>query len=149
MARKEIYMLSALLPVDGSDNAMRAVRHVVDKQHWYQGPIELHLLNVQMPIASGLVKSFISKNQINDYYRDEGLAALEAARAALDAGRIAYQYHVGVGEPAATILEYARTKQCELIVMGTHGRGVLGSVALGSVATRVLHQASIPVLLVK
>jgi nucleotide-binding universal stress UspA family protein len=57
--------------------------------------------------------------------------------------------HVGVGEFAATILDYARDKKCDLVVMGTHGHGSLGDALLGSVASRVLHEASIPVLLVK
>jgi nucleotide-binding universal stress UspA family protein len=137
------------LPVDGSENALRAVRHIIEKEDWYDGPIELHLLNVQMPIASGLVRTFISKSQLDDYYRDEGLAALADARAELDAGQVSHHDHVGVGELAATILDYARDKKCDLIVMGTRGHGTFGEVLLGSVASRVLHEASIPVLLVK
>ena len=138
-----------LLPVDGSDNALRAVRHITEKKDWYKGLLELHLLNVQLPIASGLVKTFISKSQLDDYYRDEGISALESARAELDAGNVPHHDHVGVGEFAATILDYARNKKCDLVVMGTHGHGSLGDALLGSVASRVLHEASIPVLLVK
>ncbi len=137
------------MPVDGSDNALWAVRHIVERKDWYQGPLELHLLNVQLPIASGLVKTFISKSQLDDYYRDEGLSALALARAELDAEKAPHHDHVGVGEFAATILGYARDKKCDLVVMGTHGHGSLGDALLGSVASRVLHEASIPVLLVK
>ncbi len=142
-------MLRILLPVDGSDNALRAVRHVIEQKDWYQGPVEVHLLNVQLPIASGLVKSFISKSQLDDYYRDEGLSALERARAEFDATKVPHHDHVGVGAFAATILDYARDKKCDLVVMGTHGHSAFGDALLGSVASRVLHQASIPVLFVK
>jgi nucleotide-binding universal stress UspA family protein len=142
-------VLSILLPVDGSDNALRAVRHIIERKDWYQGPLELHLLNVQLPIASGLVKTFISKSQLDDYYRDEGLAALERARAELDAAKVPHHDHVGVGELAVTILDYVRDKKCDLVVMGTHGHGTLGDALLGSVASRVLHQATNPVLFVK
>ncbi len=38
---------------------------------------------------------------------------------------------------------------CDLIVMGTHGRGPVAGLVMGSVATRVLHLAACPVLLVK
>jgi nucleotide-binding universal stress UspA family protein len=38
---------------------------------------------------------------------------------------------------------------CDLIIMGAHGRGVLANMVMGSVATRVLHLANCPVLLVK
>lgn len=142
-------MSRILLPVDGSNNALRAVRHIVSKIDWYRRPLELHLLNVQLPIASGLVKTFISKSQLDDYYHDEGVSALESARAELDAGNVPHHDHVGVGESAATILDYARDKKCDLVVMGTHGHSAFGDALLGSVASRVLQEASIPVLLVK
>jgi nucleotide-binding universal stress UspA family protein len=138
-----------LLPVDGSENAMRAVRHIIENKDWYKGIVELHLLNVQLPIASGLVKTFISKSQLDDYYRDEGISALESARVELDAGKVPHHDHVGVGESAATILDYACDKNCDLVVMGTHGHGSLGDALLGSVASHVLHESRIPVVLVK
>jgi len=138
-----------LLPVDGSDNALRAVRHVIDQRSCYRVPIELHLLNVQTPIASGLVKSYISKRQLDDYYREEGLSSLEHAQAELDAAKVPHHDHVGVGEIAATILDYVRDKNCDLVIIGTHGRGGFQAALLGSVATRVLQQANCPVLLVK
>jgi hypothetical protein len=53
--------------VDGSENALRAVKYFVARRDWYQQPLELHLLNVQLPIASGLVKSYISKSQLDSY----------------------------------------------------------------------------------
>lgn len=141
-------MTSILLPVDGSDNAVRAVKDFVAKYDWYQKPLDLHLLNVQLPIASGLVKSFISKNQLDSYYRDEGLAALAQARAELDEAGVSYKHHIGVGVLAKTILDYAQDKGSDLIIMGSRGRGAVRGALLGSVASRVLHESVIPVLLV-
>ncbi|KPK31301.1 MAG: universal stress protein [Betaproteobacteria bacterium SG8_40] len=141
-------MPSVLLLVDGSDNALRAVRDFVEKRDWYRQPVDLHLLNVQLPIASGLVKSFISKNQLDDYYREEGLAALQQARALLDEAGVPYRHHIGVGDLAATILDYTVDKKSDLIVMGTHGRGAVKGALLGSVAARMLHEGNVPVLLV-
>ena len=141
-------MTDILLPVDGSQNALRAVQKLVTKRDWFRSPFELHLLNAQLPIASGLIKSFISQTQLEHYYRDQGLAALHAARSVLDKGGVPYQYHIGVGKPAETILEYARDKHSDVIIMGTHGHGALQNVLLGSVAMHVVHGASIPVLLI-
>lgn len=141
-------MVSILLPVDGSENSQRAVRDLVAKHDWYQHPLQLHLLNVQLPIASGLVKSFISQNQLESYYRDEGLAALAHARSILDEADMPYRYHIGVGELARTILDYAKDKASDVIIMGAHGRGAVKGALLGSVASRVLHQARIPVMLI-
>ena len=138
-----------LLPVDGSENSLRAVQHVIAMKEQYSDPIEVHLLNVQLPVASGAVKMFISQQQLNDFYRDEGVAALKDARALLDQAGVSYQHHIGVGDLAGTITSYAKDKQCRQIVIGTRGRGSFAGALLGSVATKVVHLADIPVLLIK
>jgi nucleotide-binding universal stress UspA family protein len=53
------------------------------------------------------------------------------------------------GSPAAEILKLANKEKAQMIVMGTHGHGLIGRAVLGSVAQRVLAEAHIPVLLVK
>ena len=141
--------MKMLLPVDGSENSLRAVQHVIAMKEQYSDPIEVHLLNVQLPVASGAVKMFISQQQLNDFYRDEGMAALKEARALLDQAGVSYQHHIGVGDLAGTITSYAKDKQCRQIVIGTRGRGSFAGALLGSVATKVVHLADIPVLLIK
>jgi nucleotide-binding universal stress UspA family protein len=136
-----------LVPIDGSENSLRALRHVVSRSS--SEAIELHLLNVQPPVASGGVTRFISQAQLNDYHRDEGLAALKEARAIVDRAGMSCQHHIGVGEIAPTIVSYAKEKDCQQITMGTHGRGGLVHALLGSVATQVIHLTDVPVLLIK
>jgi len=142
-------MMKILLPVDGSENSLRAVRHVIAMKEQYRDPIEVHLLNVQLPVVSGAVKMFISQQQLNDFYRDEGVAALKDARALLDQSGVSYQHHIGVGDLAGTIVSYAKEKQCRQIVIGTRGRGSFAGALLGSVTTKVSHLADMPVLLIK
>jgi nucleotide-binding universal stress UspA family protein len=50
------------------------------------------------------------------------------------------------GDPAMAILQVAQERQCDLIVLGTHGRGGLGRLLMGSVAEQVVRKASCPVL---
>ena len=54
-----------------------------------------------------------------------------------------------LGHPVMEILRYAKENAIDLIVMGTHGRGPLGHVVLGSVAERVVRKAPCPVLTVR
>jgi nucleotide-binding universal stress UspA family protein len=54
-----------------------------------------------------------------------------------------------LGHPVMEILRYATENKVDLIVMGTHGRGPLGHVVLGSVAERVVRKAPCPVLTVR
>lgn len=142
-------MLKLLVPVDGSESANRCIDVLLRKVGWYRDGVEVHLLNVQPPIVSGNVTMFIKREQLDEYYRDEGLKALAEARRKLDAAGVPYVHHIGVGEPAETIARYAHEKQCDQIFMGTRGMGRIAGVLLGSVATKVIHLADVPVLLVK
>ena len=54
-----------------------------------------------------------------------------------------------LGHPVMEVLRYAKDNAIDLIVMGTHGRGPLGHVVLGSVAERVVRKAPCPVLTVR
>lgn len=54
-----------------------------------------------------------------------------------------------VGSPIVEILRYANEQKIDLIVIGTHGRGPLGHILLGSVAERVVRKAPCPVLTVR
>jgi nucleotide-binding universal stress UspA family protein len=58
------------------------------------------------------------------------------------------EHFLAEGEPAAEILRLAREKDCDLIIMGTHGRTGLRRLLLGSVAEEVMRLAPCPVLTV-
>ena len=141
--------MKVLIPVDGSASANRAVEHVVASVAWLKEAPQIHLLNVQWKLASGNVKLFINQDTINDYYREQGMAALVEARARLDAAGLAYSYHIAIGTPAEAIVQAAQEQQVDQIVMSAHGQGSLTTLLLGSVASKVAHLAPIPVLLVK
>ena len=53
------------------------------------------------------------------------------------------------GNPVEQILKQAEEKNCDLIVMGTHGQGTLADVMMGSTARRVLRRSVKPVLVVR
>jgi nucleotide-binding universal stress UspA family protein len=142
-------MLKMLVAVDGSDNANRVVEFLASKRQWYRDALEVHLLSVQVPLAGVNVKLFVSSESLNDYYREQGEAALARAKEILAGAGVAFVPHIGVGDPAEVIVQYADAKGCEQIVMGSRGLGAVGGLVLGSVATKVLHLAKIPILLVK
>ena len=141
--------MKILIPVDGSANAQRAVDYVIKNITTFKEAPQLALLNVQWNVATGNVKLFINQETINGYYREQGMAALQSARAALDAASLPYQYHISIGTPAEAIMQYANEQLVDQIVMGRQGQGGLQSLLLGSVVNKVLHLTSCPVLLVK
>ncbi|MGX2029903.1 MULTISPECIES: universal stress protein [Methylocaldum] len=141
-------MLRVLVPVDGSENSIRAVDHVLKKAAWYKEPLEIHLLNVQHPLH-GEVRMFLDAEQIRAFHHDEGTKALESARKILDGAGLPYIVHIGVGNPAEVIVQYAKEKACDQIVMSARGLGSVAALLMGSVATKVIHLSEVPVLLVK
>jgi nucleotide-binding universal stress UspA family protein len=62
---------------------------------------------------------------------------------------ITIEYMLVEGAPAEEIVKAATARQCDLIVMGSHGRNALASLVMGSVALEVSRKAPCPVLTVK
>lgn len=141
-------MAKLLVAVDGSEHSRRAVEHLL-RLKAAPGENEVHLLNVQIPIESGHARMFVTHDELEDYYRDEGLAALKDAREMLDAAGVPFEFHIAVGHVAQTIAAYAREKGFDQILVGSHGRSALTHLLLGSVATDVLRLSEVPVTLVK
>lgn len=140
-------MFKVLVPIDGSENALRALERaaalVGDR-----APFELHLLNVQASL-SGDVTTFVGSATVKDYHREEGEKALASARALLDRQGVPYKLHVTVGPAGESIAGFAKKLGCDAIIMGTRGMGKISSALLGSVSTDVIRHADVPVTLVK
>jgi len=142
-------MKKILLPVDGSINAQRAVEHTIKFISVLKETPQLLLLNVQWKVAAGNVKLLIKQQTIEDYYREQGMVTLQAARATLDASGLPYKYHISIGTPAEAIAQYAHEEGVDQIVMGRHGQGAVKTLLLGSVVNKVLLLTNCPVLLIK
>ena len=143
-------MRNVLIPVDGSPCALRSVSLVISKLAHYHSPqnTAVHLVNVQPPLPND-VSRFVNHEQIAEFHRDESEKAMHEAKALLDAAGIKYCCHARVGHVADEITQLAEHLGCDQIVMGTHGRGALGDMLMGSITLKVLHLANTPVLLVK
>lgn len=139
-----------VLAVDGSAPAQRALRHVLDLRSELQSPaaMELHVLNVQPPV-SGDVSTFIHKDTLQDYHREQADSALRPVREALAAAAVPFVEHIRVGPPGPTIAAVARETGSGMVVMGTRGQSPATTVLLGSVAQAAIEAAGVPVVLVK
>ena len=143
-------MKKVLLPVDGSDCALRAVSLVVSKRACYADPdeLEIHLVNVQAPFSHD-VSRFFSREQIADFHHEESEKLMAEARRILDAAGAKYTVHKEIGKVPERIAELAESLRCDQIVMGTHGRGALVDLLMGSITLKVISLTNIPILLVK
>jgi nucleotide-binding universal stress UspA family protein len=146
---EETNMLKWLIAVDGSDHARRAVEAAARMASQLQA-VEVLLLNVgDAMVYYGELPPFdyesIERAQRAHQERllDEALAHARAC----GLQKVSTQSAVGIA--ANEIVRVAEERGVDQIVMGTHGKGALGSLFLGSVAQRVVHRAKMPVLLVK
>jgi len=146
-------MLRFLVPTDGSEHALLAVEEVVRLAPQLAQPVEVLLLNVQPPVPAQFLLlgegTPSDKRALEAPLRDAGEAALQAARERLERAKITHACHVEIGHAAETIAEFAKAHHCELIAMSTRGLNAGSGLLLGSVATKVVHLAQIPVLLVR
>lgn len=141
-------MMRFLVPVDGSIHSERAVQHLIRLAECREAA-EIHLINVREPVDSWEVRRFLTEEEIQRMQQSEGEEDLRGARALLDAAGLPYEARVLAGPVPQTIADYAVTRHCDQIIMGTHGRGGLATLFLGSVAAKVIHLAPVPVTLVR
>lgn len=140
-------MYRILVPIDGSDCALRALAHAVRLARMI-GDAEIHLLNVQPNIPEA-VGDFVGSEAIAKYRAEESEAALLKARERLSGTGIPHRAETRIGAAGETISNYAQETSCDEIVMGTRGLGRLSGLILGSVANQVLHLAEVPLTLIK
>ena len=140
--------MKILLPVDGSELALEAVRLAVRLGREGLG-VTAVLANVQEP--ANLYELLVAHDPelIDRVSAQAGMHALQSARALLDAAGVDYECEVAKGDPAHTIIDIAERFGCELIAMGARGNSALRSAMLGSVSNEVLHASAVPVLIVK
>ena len=131
---------TVLLPVDFADLATTAFDIACALARDYRA--ELVLTHVVEP-------AFISASDgpIPSGLEEPALERLRAIRPADSA--IAVRHVLATGVPVQEILRVAADTKCDLIVMGTHGRGGLSRMIMGSVAEGVLRKSTCPVVTVR
>lgn len=137
-----------LLAADGSKYTKKALAFLATHDRLAGADDELVVLNVQPPVPPR-VKTMLGAGIVNDYHRDEAQGVLEPIERFLKRHAIPFRTTWVVGSPAQEVLRAAQKEKAHMIVMGTHGKGLLSRVLMGSVAQRVVADADIPVLLVK
>ena len=140
--------MKVLLPVDGSELSMEAVRFALRMR---QDGLNLSavLANVQEPASLYEMLVAHDPDVIDQVSAEAGLYALQPAQALLDEAGVDYECEVAKGDPAHTLIDISERFGCDLVVMGARGASALRSAMLGSVSNEVLHASSVPVVIVK
>ena len=141
-----ITLNTILVPTDFSEHSDKALRYGVELASKFGAT--LHLFHTYEPIpvmygetgyvpleSSAEIEAAAVKQL--DELKPEGAEDLKIVR------------KVSQGHPFVEIVQYAKEHDADVIVMGTHGRGAIAHMLLGSVAERVVRKAPCPVLVVR
>ena len=140
--------MKIILAADGSTYTKKALAFLMTHTEICGGDGQIVVVNVQ-PAMPPRVKSMVGATAVNEYHAEEAEKVLKPIEKFLQRHDVAYTTRWTVGRPGEEILKAARKEKANMIVMGTHGHGILGRALLGSVAQNVVTDCEIPVLLVK
>ncbi|QLK26523.1 universal stress protein [Natrinema zhouii] len=133
-----------LVPVDGSDSATVALDHALEIASDHDAPVTL----LYVADTNELSQTRIGTDVV-DVLEHEGDEIVSDARERAADSDAPVTTDIVQGVPHEAIVDYAETKDVDLIAMGTHGRDGLERYVVGSVAEQVVNTAPMPVLTVR
>lgn len=140
--------MNILLAVDGSRYTKKALAFLLANENLRDPVADLLIFHAQAPLPTHVTKHLGQKSTA-DYYRENAERIFQPIERFLQRHDVTFRTDWKIGSPPEEILKAARKSKSHLIVMGTHGHGVLGRVLMGSIAQRVVADSPVPVLLVK
>lgn len=141
--------MTLLHPTDFSECAAHALEHAVRLARRLGASLVLLHVPVETPLYGEGLTGATGVREVYESQRRWAEAALDERAVALRADGLEVRTRVVPGAPWEQIVKVASEERVELIVIGTHGRGTLGRLLLGSVADRVVRLAPCPVVTVR
>lgn len=140
--------MKILVPVDGSELSLDAVRHALRLRH--DGlQASFVLATVQEPVFVHEIFLASDAEILERAGGAGGSRALEGAQALFKEAGVPFELDIQSGVPAPTLIEIAERHGCEAIILSARGMGALRGALLGSVSQAVLHASKVPVTIVK
>ena len=136
-----------LVPTDFSDQGKTALMYAVAFADRFGAAIDL--LHVLEPVPPGALLSYVSLNDLKKGMQEEAEKHLETLHTECNNYAFPVRKIVVEGHPFVEIIKHAKESNADMIVMGTHGRGAIAHMLLGSVAEKVVRKSPCPVLTVR
>jgi nucleotide-binding universal stress UspA family protein len=150
-----------LYTTDLSKNSAYAFRYAINSAEKHGANIHiLHVIEAPSPATEGILQWVIAPDKLEkmrgetkeDLLKRIENRLMEFARRELkdDPSTLAQVASIKVvfGDPAVEILREAEDPKYDILIMGTHGKGIIGQTFLGSVSEKVLHRISKPVYII-
>ena len=140
--------MKILVPVDGSPFTKRMLAYLAAHDEWLGDAHRYTVLHVA-PAVPPRAAAVIDRAVLQAHYAEESEKVFKPIRSFFGKQRIAADFVAKVGPAADTVATIATKGKFDLLIMGSHGHGLLGNLVLGSVTTRVMAQCETPVLIVR
>lgn len=141
--------MKILIAVDGSASTKHALAYLTTHAEWL-GPQHAYTVLTVVPAVTPRAAAALAPAELQAHYDEEAQSVLGPVRAFLDRQWPSpVRYCSRVGHAAQEILAQIQEDSPDLLLMGSSGHGNWGNLLMGSVATRVLAQSRVPVLLLR
>ena len=140
--------MKILVPVDGSPFTKRMLAYLAAHDEWLGDAHQYTLLHVT-PAVPPRAAAVLDKDVLQGHYADESEKVFKPLRTFFSKQKIGAEFVAKVGSAADTIAALATKGKFDLLMMGSHGHGLLANLVLGSVTTKVMARCETPVLIVR
>ena len=140
--------MNIVLAADGSPYTKRMLAYVAAHDEWL-GAHHRYVVVTAVPGIPPRAASMLDREPVKGFYRDEAEKVFKPIRAFFNKQKIRAEFVAKVGPAADTIAALAAKGKFDLLMMGSHGHGLLGNLVLGSVTTKVMAKCEVPVLIVR
>jgi nucleotide-binding universal stress UspA family protein len=140
--------MKLLLAVDGSEYTKKMLAYLITHDELFNASNQYTIFTAQ-PALPARARAALGKDIVDKYHLEEAEKVLAPVSKFLLRHGIDAKSLWKVGPAGLTISKVAQSGKFDLVVMGSHGHGALVNLVLGSAATQVLANCSVPVLLVR
>lgn len=140
--------MKILVPVDGSPFTKRMLAYLTAHDEWLGDAHRYTLVHVA-PAVPARAAAVLDKAVLQGHYAEESEKVFKPIRAFFAKQKISADFVAKVGPAADTIAALATKGNFDLLMMGSHGHGLIGNLVLGSVTTKVMAHCGTPVLIVR
>jgi nucleotide-binding universal stress UspA family protein len=131
-----------LVTVDGTPTDRAIIDHVKQLAKLSQGRVVL------LHVADGWAARTYGRDAVSREIAED-TDYLKKVRSEFEASGISADAELAYGDPAKEIIRWVKQKGCDLVAMSTHGHRFFADLFLGTTASRVQHNVSVPVLLLR
>ncbi|MEK8027461.1 MAG: hypothetical protein RLY78_3669 [Pseudomonadota bacterium] len=140
--------MKILVPVDGSPFTKRMLAYLAAHDEWLGPTQQYTLLHVATPVPPRAA-AVLDKATLQGYYAEESDKVFKPIRTFFKKQKIEAEFVAKTGAASDVIAAVAAKGEFDLVMMGSHGHGLLGTLVLGSTTTKVMAHCKTPVLIIR